>query len=234
MGWDGGVGRGPCGLGAFAAQQGLHGFHGGGNQSVLRVTDGGQRDAEIFAGENIAEADDREVLGNAEALVEKSFGGADGDEVVDGLHGGRAGAFLGELEGRWFPSRAVGAGPHTKAAGVVGLDLSEARLKMAALVARAQAEEPRFAELAHDYAASGFSEEQAKNTPAMRRQRLPGTQPDAPCTALPERRTGTHRVGATAAPALVARRGVRAAIQRSFTCPCSRRSSRCESRDRRR
>ena len=57
------------------------------------------------------------------------------------------------------------------------LDLAgRPRLQMEQLVARAQAEEPRYSGLPHHYEDGGFSEEQAKEILEMRLQRLTGLQ----------------------------------------------------------
>ncbi|MFZ5468113.1 MAG: DNA gyrase subunit A [Myxococcota bacterium] len=58
------------------------------------------------------------------------------------------------------------------------LDVAAAKAQMQKLSERAKADEPAFPGLAHDYAAGGFSEEQAKNILDMRLQRLTGMQRD--------------------------------------------------------
>src|SRR5581483_12239824 len=54
--------------------------------------------AKIFAGEEIAEAHHGKVLRDADALVQKRVGAADGDEIRDGLDGGGGRRFVDELE----------------------------------------------------------------------------------------------------------------------------------------
>ena len=56
------------------------------------------------------------------------------------------------------------------------LDLQAAKVQMEALVARAKAEEPRYAGLQHRYEDGGFTEEQSKQILEMRLQRLTGIQ----------------------------------------------------------
>src|SRR5262249_1894099 len=56
------------------------------------------------------------------------------------------------------------------------LDFAQARLKLADLLTRVQAEEPSYTELSRKYEGDGFSEEQAKNILDMRLQRLTGLQ----------------------------------------------------------
>src|SRR5262249_9908098 len=56
------------------------------------------------------------------------------------------------------------------------LDLKAAQAQMEQLVARAKAEEPRYAGLQHRYQDGGFTEEQAKQILEMRLQRLTGIQ----------------------------------------------------------
>jgi hypothetical protein len=86
-------------LGAFAAQKPGHGVHGGDAETKLRLTDGGQWNAEMFAGQNIAEADDRELLRDFDSLIEKRIGATDGDEIVHGLDRGGVGRLVDELQG---------------------------------------------------------------------------------------------------------------------------------------
>ena len=64
------------------------------------------------------------------------------------------------------------------------LDLEAARAQMEQLVARARAEEPRYAGLQHRYEDGGFSEEQAKQILEMRLQRLTGIQREELFTEL--------------------------------------------------
>jgi DNA gyrase subunit A len=64
------------------------------------------------------------------------------------------------------------------------LDLDQALLQMEQLVARAKAEEPRYAGLQHTYEGGGFSEEQAKQILEMRLQRLTGIQREELFTEL--------------------------------------------------
>ena len=56
------------------------------------------------------------------------------------------------------------------------LDLNAAKAQMEQLVARAKAEEPRYAGLQHRYEDGGFTEEQSKQILEMRLQRLTGIQ----------------------------------------------------------
>ena len=64
------------------------------------------------------------------------------------------------------------------------LDLEAARAQMEQLVARARAEEPRYAGLQHRYEDGGFSEEQSKQILEMRLQRLTGIQREELFTEL--------------------------------------------------
>ncbi|MBL8956469.1 MAG: DNA gyrase subunit A [Myxococcaceae bacterium] len=56
------------------------------------------------------------------------------------------------------------------------LDLAKAKAQMAGLVARAKTDVPTFEKLSHDYAAAGFSEEQAKSILEMRLSKLTGLE----------------------------------------------------------
>ena len=73
-----------------SANQLEHAFHGGSAQSKFGLADGGQRYAEMFTDENVSKASKREVIRDSKALTEEDGGRANGDEVVDGLNGGRA------------------------------------------------------------------------------------------------------------------------------------------------
>ncbi|MGZ6069714.1 MAG: DNA gyrase subunit A [Myxococcaceae bacterium] len=64
------------------------------------------------------------------------------------------------------------------------LDLDAAKAQMEQLVARARAEEPKYAGLQHRYEDGGFSEEQAKQILEMRLQRLTGIQREELFTEL--------------------------------------------------
>ena len=52
----------------------------------------------MFSGENVAEADDGELLWNPQPLAQEGVGGADGDEVIDRLHGGGFDQLVHHLE----------------------------------------------------------------------------------------------------------------------------------------
>jgi DNA gyrase subunit A len=65
---------------------------------------------------------------------------------------------------------------HERFADLPRLDLDAALAQMEQLVARARAEEPKYAGLQHRYEDGGFSEEQAKQILEMRLQRLTGIQ----------------------------------------------------------
>ncbi len=64
------------------------------------------------------------------------------------------------------------------------LDLDAAKAQMEQLVARARAEEPKYAGLQHRYEDGGFTEEQAKQILEMRLQRLTGIQREELFTEL--------------------------------------------------
>ncbi|MGZ6029579.1 MAG: DNA gyrase subunit A, partial [Myxococcaceae bacterium] len=64
------------------------------------------------------------------------------------------------------------------------LDLAAAKAQMEQLVARARAEEPKYAGLQHRYEDGGFTEEQAKQILEMRLQRLTGIQREELFTEL--------------------------------------------------
>jgi DNA gyrase subunit A len=65
---------------------------------------------------------------------------------------------------------------HERFRGLPRLDLAQAKAQMEQLVARARAQEPKYAGLQHRYEGGGFSEEQAKQILEMRLQRLTGIQ----------------------------------------------------------
>ena len=58
----------PPGLDFFTANQGHHRFHGGDPEAVLRLADGRERHLKIFRRQDVAKSDNRDVLGNFQAL----------------------------------------------------------------------------------------------------------------------------------------------------------------------
>src|SRR5712692_2420051 len=85
-------------FGAPPAEQLEHRLHRGDAQAKFRLADGGQRDPEMFADQNVAEPGDREVLRNAQALVQEHRGRANGHEIIYGLYGSGLGSFLQQLQ----------------------------------------------------------------------------------------------------------------------------------------
>ena len=96
--------------GTCAAKEFHHAVHCRRSETQLRLADGGQRHAEMFADENISEDDEREVIRDFQALTEEHIRRADRDEVVDGLDRGGARGLLEQLERCFFPffNRAAG------------------------------------------------------------------------------------------------------------------------------
>src|SRR5262245_12169194 len=63
------VGRQPLGFRAFAQQELLHGLDRSGPQTQLGLIQGSQWNAKMLAEEDVAKADDRDVIGDFEALL---------------------------------------------------------------------------------------------------------------------------------------------------------------------
>ena len=112
--------REPAALGAPRAEPCHHELDGDRAEAELRLAHGGEGNAEVLGGEDVSEAGDGDVLGNAKPLSKEGLGGADGHEVVDGLDGGGPGLFLHPLERGVGALLERGAGVEDK--GVVRLD----------------------------------------------------------------------------------------------------------------
>ena len=67
------------GRGACASHEFQHAVHRGGAEAELGLADGGERDAEVFADEDVPETDEGKVIGNLQSLAEENVRRADGD-----------------------------------------------------------------------------------------------------------------------------------------------------------
>jgi hypothetical protein len=81
----------------LAAKQTGHHVHRGHGEPEFGLADGGQWHAKELSRQHIAEADERDVLGNPQPLGEQRFSAADGDEVIHGLHRGGVAGFVEHL-----------------------------------------------------------------------------------------------------------------------------------------